>query len=308
MAAPSLTGVDLTAAPSLARFVELIRERWPTHMAFVGRNLAARSNAEIRFLDDMARRILIVSEGRTLAAIDSYRDVCAQYLRAEMEYRKKKRYVNDKFDDVVSSLYDHSDRMNSYMTGLLLSVIFWWQNSGPYYFLKTEFLTMFDEAFALVEVGPGHGLGSSLALELPNCTGITGLDISAESIAMTQACLRRFGHADRFFGKVGDICVDAPVRDADGMVISQVLEIVSDPVSALRNARASLRDGGLLFLNAPVNFAAPDHIRRWGSADEIDAILDRVGFKLVKQKRYAPSSIAGGETQGYSYVAVCSAV
>jgi SAM-dependent methyltransferase len=293
-------------ATHLATLTDRVKHIWPAHSAFIVRNLAARTPEEIAFLDDIARRILILTGGALDAAILSYKNTCAQYMKAEMLFRKQQHYANQRFDEVVAGLYDKQGEMHSYMTGLLLSVALWWQNSGPYFYFQKKFLPMFDGSFQLIEIGPGHGLGTSMALERPGCTRVVGLDISAESLEMTRRCLRLFGVEDRFVGRKLDICEAAPEGPADGVVVSQVLEIVSDPGLALANVHAALRPGGLLYLNAPVDFAAPDHIRRWRDSDQIDAILTRLGFEIHDRVVYRPSTVEESRDAGFSYVVVCA--
>lgn len=290
----------------LSKLTARLENNWPSHNAFISRNFGARTAEEIDFLDDIARRVLILNNKNVDAAVENYKDVCSQYIKLEIEFRKRKRYFNLRFDEVVSELYDKSVEMNSYMTGLLMSVVFYWQNSGPYYHYLNNYLPKFYREFELIEVGPGHGLGTLLALEHPNCARVTGLDISSESIAMTEKCLSQFGLGDRFTGYKGDICECPPEITADGAVISQVLEVVSDPKAALANIHAALRDNGILFVNAPVNFAAPDHIRRWHNSEQIDEILLDVGFEIHERQHFLPSTIGDATGKGYSYVVVCA--
>lgn len=295
----------LAGASNLAALISQVREIWPAHGAFIDRNLGMRTSEEIAFLDDIARRILILIAGDATAAVLSYKDTCAQYMKAEMAFRKQQHYANQRFEEVVAGLYDKRSEMNSYMTGLLLSVALWWQNSGPYFFFQRNFLPRFRNSFELIEVGPGHGLGTAMALECPECMRVVGLDISAESLDMTWRCLRQFGAEARFVGRRLDICERVPEGLFDGAIISQVLEIVSDPKLALANIRMALRSGGLLFINAPVDFAAPDHIRRWRSSEELDAILLGLHFNIIDRAIYRPSIVGNTQNAGYSYVAVC---
>jgi SAM-dependent methyltransferase len=195
--------------------------------------------------------------------------------------------------------------MHDYMIGLLVSLVFWWQNGAPLMHFRDAFLPLFRGPFRMLEIGPGHGIWTSFMLRQPGCAGVTGMDVSPKSLELTRACLDRFGLAAKFDALRGDICRPPAIeRTFEGAVVSQVLEIVSDPAAALRNLHGLLKPQGLLYLNAPVDFAAPDHIRRWHSSAEIDALAADAGFERVQAVSFLPTTLARTEKTGYSYVVI----
>jgi hypothetical protein len=88
--------------------------------------------------------------------------------------------------------------------------------------------------------------------------------------------------------------MDAPPRkDAfDIAVISEVLEHLEEPARALGGIRTALRPGGSVFINAPVNSPAPDHIYLWRSTDELLDFVREQGLAIDRVALFPQTGIS----------------
>jgi 2-polyprenyl-3-methyl-5-hydroxy-6-metoxy-1,4-benzoquinol methylase len=138
--------------------------------------------------------------------------------------------------------------------------------------------------FDHLEVGPGHGLFLAFATAHPRCARATGWDVSPTSIAATSAALAKLGITGRVTLVGQDVLEHAPTSDQfDSAIISEVLEHLEQPDIALRTLRDSLRPGGSIFINVPVNSPAPDHIFLWTTPAQVIDLIDKTGFQIREQ-------------------------
>ena len=93
-------------------------------------------------------------------------------------------------------------------------------------------------------------------------------------------------------GKVtsqGATVLVAPERsnEFDAAVISEVLEHLERPDAALRSLYSALKPGGRIFINAPINSPAPDHIYLWRDPEEFTSFFEGQGFE-IESKHFLP--------------------
>lgn len=128
----------------------------------------------------------------------------------------------------------------------------WWQQDGRY-FRSLQNLTPFRLSLiseligdlrdkVVLDLGCGGGLISVPLLDLG--AQVTGIDLSAESIAVATAAANGRGCF-----KVGDICsLDIPTDSVDCVIIADVLDHVPHFAQSLREASRVLKRNGKLFV------------------------------------------------------------
>jgi 2-polyprenyl-3-methyl-5-hydroxy-6-metoxy-1,4-benzoquinol methylase len=122
----------------------------------------------------------------------------------------------------------------------------------------------------------------------PRIKRLEAWDVSQSSIAATRRALDRLG-VDRPITLQQQDVLAAPPRHAefDSAIISEVLEHLERPELALATLRQALKPRGRLFINAPINSPAPDHIYLWKTTDEFVAFVAAQGFK-IQSSRFFP--------------------
>ncbi|MCK4709516.1 MAG: methyltransferase domain-containing protein, partial [Gammaproteobacteria bacterium] len=180
--------------------------------------------------------------------------------------------------------------MEPYMKGLLLSQVFWKNHTLVHQYFY-DFLVNHKQAGNYIEIGAGHGLFLAKACQiLPQDFKVNAWDISKSSLLETQNCLdkleieRSVNLIEQDFNKLGD-----DVEKADLLVFSEILEHLEDPNNVLKTLNGIVKKGGYLFLNAPINSPAPDHITNWRDADEMFGQVEDAGFEIIL-KQVIPST------------------
>jgi SAM-dependent methyltransferase len=267
--------------PSLARIVDAQKQAWPEHAKYLRARFAGDDPAALGRTDDIARLVLALSGDALPRYCGDYRWMCENFIQEEAFFRRHNRYRRTRFDQVERDIYSNRPYMARYVNGILLSQLLWRNHAAALDLFRTRFLPTLPDGYSHLEVGPGHGLFLAHAAADPRCRAATGWDVSAASIAATEAALRAFAVARPVMLTVQDVLgAPADPKAFDSAVISEVLEHLEDPAAALRTLLASLKPGGRIFVNAPVNSPAPDHILLWRDPAEITALIESIGFAI----------------------------
>src|SRR5262249_17338183 len=109
----------------------------------------------------------------------------------QVYFRRHKSYRHSRFEEVAGSVYFDDGYMRRYMHGLAVSTFLWPNHLA----MRDFFIRTFPRNLtgSYLEVGPGHGYYFLKAAELGKFDSMTGIDISASSVALTRDLLRHFG-------------------------------------------------------------------------------------------------------------------
>lgn len=261
---------------------------WPDHAGFIGKSLSGRSDAVLDVSERLSDAILKLAPGidggmATLAA--DYRFLCEDIvLPEEMHFRRNDRYRLSSFEDANRECYANAPFMDRYMNGLLLSDVLWSNHAHAFAYFVDTYLPRLPEDARHLEIGPGHGLLLYFAAASGRLSKIAGWDVSPTSIAKTRHALDLLGVTAPVDLTLQDLfAAPAPGEDAlfDGIVMSEILEHLEQPVAALRSAARWLAPGGLLWINVPANSPAPDHIFLFDGLDHAQSIAREAGLEVI---------------------------
>jgi hypothetical protein len=115
----------------------------------------------------------------------------------------------------------------------------------------------------------------------------TGWDISEASLSH-PCCCRNPGdqREDRTWPRSS---FSAPATHFSSITFSEVLEHLEQPLDALRTLYGLLGEGGRIYINAPVNSPAPDHIYLFSTPEQIVELVQQAGFKVI-DTLFAPAT------------------
>ena len=291
------------------RLIAAVLAAWPQHASFLERHFASCEADDAVFIDTLAGEVLALAGDDLAVFAADYRWMCALFLKHELQYRRSRQLRHALSEEIRSLYYDNAAEMSRYMHGLLVSQLTWPQHLGAQIIFKRQFLSMLADGYRYLEIGPGHGVTMAVVGADPHCASLSGYDISAASIALTRDALARLGVSRAVTLELQDICA-APRSGArfEAICISQVLELVSSPQAAIAHLAEALAPGGVLFVNAPVEIRAPDHIRAWHDGAEIDALLAGAGLKTIASHKVHVDRVARDDRHGYSYVSLARRV
>jgi ubiquinone/menaquinone biosynthesis C-methylase UbiE len=274
----------LTPYPAVKALVAAQLREWPDHAAVLDKSLAESDPAFLSRTDTLAQLILKVAGDDIDLHCANYHWMCDVYVEEHLFFRRNRRYRLQTFAEAVAEVYGNADYMSRYVQGTLLSQVFWHNHARAIDLFRTGFLTANKTNYEHLEIGPGHGLFLAYAASDPRSQAVTGWDVSESSLAATRTALTRMQISRPVSLVLQDVLQAPPEADRfDSIVVSEVLEHIERPHTALQMLMRALRPGGRVFINIPVNSPAPDHIYLWRDPAEITGLVRSVGFQIEEQ-------------------------
>lgn len=261
---------------------------FPEHERFLVKRFSAADDRELQFLEHIADLVMRVAEPSIEAVCADYRWLAQTVSEEEIHFRRKGRYRLSKFSDAVAEVYSNAPYMRRYMNGLLVTQLWWRNHSDVLRVFRDVFLRGNTTGFSHLEVGPGHGLFLYLAATAPGCAFAEGWDISPASIEATRSALSRMAAPEKITLQLSDLFAPHE-RRFDSIVCSEVLEHLEDPAAALRALTKLLSPNGRLFINAPANSPAPDHIYLFHNPEELVTMMEDSGLRIL-DTHFAPAT------------------
>lgn len=283
--------LNLEQYPHLSNLLARQIAAWPEHEGTLATSLGNRSLDVMRDTEESSALVTKIADhhfGSVDKICRDYRYFCQEMiLEAELFFRRHGRYERSKFSDAVRDIYSKPDVMEKYMNGLLLSGVFWHNHACALTFYKSQFLPMLPDHYRHLEVGPGHGALLYLTAMDPRSGRVSGWDVSEGAIAATRRTLQVIGIGDEV-ELVRQDMFDAPNHfdTFDSIVVSELLEHLEDPASALTSLIRYLRPGGRILVNMPANSPAPDHLYLIDKPAEMTDLMVAAGFEIEKSELF----------------------
>jgi 2-polyprenyl-3-methyl-5-hydroxy-6-metoxy-1,4-benzoquinol methylase len=273
---------NLEHFPSLNSICTAVLDVWPQHESFLSLRFVDPNEPTLPLAEEMARLVIQIAGHDMSAFSNGYRWTCENLLAESLHFHRTGGYRWSSFEDANREVYSRVDYMHKYLSGLLLSQVLWANQAKSFHVYVERFLTRIKPGSDYLEVGPGHGLLMYFAARSPLIGSITGWDVSESSLNMTRKTLETIGVKHQFTLELNNILEPSSVSGAyDAVVVSEVLEHLDRPSTALATVLQVLKPGGLAFFNVPVNSPAPDHIYYWGAPSEVEELVQSAGFKII---------------------------
>ena len=279
-----MTGGEMT----FERLSELAR----THSYFFS-DIWKRSREEfgpawVEEITDNVLRLFGIEENREWEAVlQGYAEFALDAMRNQKYFEANGRYRWSTLREIQTHYYDNEDHMmRNYLPGMYLSHYLWPHHFKLLTFFRIEVLPTFVRPPILFcDVGIGTGMYSREVLRaFPRIRG-KGFDISQYSVAFTRKLLQAYGVLDRYEFVIGDIfSAELPLQIADLVVSQEVLEHLEDPERFCRILYELTSDGGKAYITAAVNAGHSDHIYLFRSPEDVQAMLMKVGWRIVKSR------------------------
>lgn len=281
-----MTTIDAQAFPALGALLARQLAVFPQHAGYLSRRFKDAPADHLALSEEIASQVLRIAGDDLDEFLRDYAWLSNVVLEEELHFRRTSHYRLSSFEEAARTIYSDPVYMRRYMNGLLASQV-WWRNHteviGCY---RDVYLASLPPGFRHLEIGPGHGLFLYQTAVDPKCGSLTAWDISQTSLRNTREALDAMGVRRAVNLEARDLFED-PRGEFDSITFSEVLEHLEQPLQALRVLRGLLAPGGRLFVNAPVNSPAPDHIYLFRAPEEILAMVESAGFKVVDSRFFA---------------------
>lgn len=209
-------------------------------------------------------------------AIECYLQMLADVNYETVQFIQTGEYSSKSFAEVNRRVYGNPEVMEYYMHGLLLSQFLWAHHYHVLLFFHDMIRKHAPHIHRYLEIGGGHGLYLSEAMNLIGDQATFELvDISRSSIEMTRAMT---GISD-LSCHLTDVYEYRPALGYDFITLGEVLEHVEQPRLLLKKIHGLLNEEGRLLITTPTNAPAIDHIYLFRNAAEIREIITEAGFE-----------------------------
>lgn len=287
--------MNLAPYPDLERVVGEQLKAFPEHAGYLEKRFKDETPDALEFANTLAAMIERVCHGDLATVCGDYRWFSGILLEEEMFFRRNGRYRLSTFAQAAEEVYDNHEHMTRGMNGLLVSQLWWRNHTEVMRYFRDTFLGKAPDGFTHLEVGPGHGLLLALAASSGRCARAEGWDVSAASLTSTREALEGMGvPADKVTLKAVNIfdasdvtAQDLPEASFQSITFSEVLEHLEEPAQALRALARLLAPGGRIFVNAPVNSPAPEHIYLFRTPEEVEDMVRAAGLE-IEDSLFAP--------------------
>ena len=273
---------------TIPQIIELIQQQNPLHAKKLKRNLKSLSEDNVvhyqLFVDKYETYLKSIDKNLDFA-VDSYLKMISDFVLEQLRFIETGKYSNTSFEEVNNRVYNNPKVMEYFMNGLLLSQVLWKHHYLIYSFFTKNFPTYTKNIKNYLEIGGGHGLFISHAIDvLPVGTKFSLLDISPTSIEISKNFIGK-SNVNYILENIFNFEIN---QKYDFITMGEVLEHVENPVELLVKLKNLLNDLGTIFITTPTNAPSIDHIYLFSNAEEIRSIIDAAGLTVVDDiKAYA---------------------
>jgi len=143
-------------------------------------------------------------------------------------------------------------------------------------------LECFKKKSHFCDLGFGPGVLTAFILQQNASWRVDGVDVSQHCLYHAQRLLTKKEVIDRSELSVGDIrSLPYPDDTFDAVVAIEVLEHIPDPETGLLEALRVLKPGGYAITALPVQLPLLMHLYDFDSPDEVLALYEKVGLKII---------------------------
>ena len=219
-------------------------------------------------------------------AVNAYLAMCKNMMRCQIYFMKNGKYPASSAAVAFDDVYNNEESMKSYMFGLALSQFLWSTHYEMYSCLKNSLAIKSSEIKSYLEIGPGHGLFLSKALETLSVDAkLTAIDISPISINITKSIVNYFypeaqERVNFHTGDMLDLNLDGQF---DFIAMGEVIEHVNNPEVLLCKLYNLLSEGGHAFISTCVDCPAIDHVYHFKTVQEIRDMFTRCGLETTEE-------------------------
>jgi 2-polyprenyl-3-methyl-5-hydroxy-6-metoxy-1,4-benzoquinol methylase len=295
-----MTLVNEREYPKLTSLVGEVLAVWPDHKRYLETSLGSRDEILLSHseqLSEMICRLADDVDGGIHALASDYRFLCEDIVfPEEIYFRRNDCYRLERFEDAMRTVYNDASFMKRYMNGLLVSDVLWINHCRGLQHYAKVFLNSLKIGARLLEIGPGHGLLLYLATQNTNLGDLFAWDVSQSSLEMSERALKALGATKSVHFELRNI-LDTSIMDArnaslfDGIVFSEVLEHLENPVHAIRALFHLCKPDGRVWINVPANSPAPDHLYLVREPKQAEDLIRSVGFEIVEVAHFPMTGV-----------------
>jgi len=212
------------------------------------------------------------------------------YLKDKARFEKNGKYNNGSFDEIRENVYNNKKKMEEvYLPGMFLSYPFAAILYVKYNFYLKEFIPLLSKQSKGIDIGFGPGFYIWQSFKHCQDVSVTGYDISQYSVYFSNKLLKAMGvNANKYKLLIGNLCDGINDRDNsyDWCILTEVLEHVPEPITALAEIHKLLKPNGVLFMTTVIDSNHYDHLTNFSNLGEIERLIADAGLTLLRKNVY----------------------
>lgn len=266
------------------QILEIIKDQNPIHYKRLKKMLSEQdSEFKTRAEKFFAQYLNYLNKnGKDLNyGVNCYLKMLSDIAYEHIKFLEKGKYSSTSFEEVQQRVYSNPEVMEYYMHGLLLSQFLWEQHYQILKFFTKGIMQRRQQIYKYLEIGAGHGLYISEAINLlDKNTSFDLVDISETSLSMSKEFIAEKNRVN-FYKE--DIYLYDKVNYYDFVTMGEVLEHVEKPLELLIKINSLLCNGGEAFITTPTNAPAIDHITLFNNVQEIRDLLTDANLLIIEE-------------------------
>jgi len=203
--------------------------------------------------------------------------------RLQLKYEMTGHYTESEYSRALTNVYRNDQRMTDYMLGVACTQFAWPNHFELFRFFEDRFLKCIRPANVL-EIAPGHGLLGLTLLEHHASARLTGIDISPASVRLSGMIAEQFGQQRARYIEQNALELSHDFHDLfDTVICGELMEHLPAPLLLCQNIAKAMTPNAEAYVTAAITAEAPDHIYEFITEDEVIALYEEAGLKVVER-------------------------
>ncbi|MDR3611676.1 MAG: methyltransferase domain-containing protein [Ignavibacteriaceae bacterium] len=211
-------------------------------------------------------------------AVKCYIRMITEITLEMINYSRCGTYSNASYSDVEQRVYADNEKFNDFKISLFISELLWPQHFLIFLHFTKLFRQYGEKGNRFIDIGGSHGQYLQYIMNAPLkersallFTNPLSLDMVNWFVSSSEYDLIYEDSADKEFGKY------------DWVTMGETLEHTENPVKYISLAIQLLRRGGFLFVTAPINAPAIDHVFCYRNKEEVIALFKDKDLTLLDE-------------------------
>ena len=265
----------------LRQMIEIIEKSSPIHAKKIHKHLRYFDESFDLVFNDMINKFMLYLSDNSYDlhfATMCYLRMISDLTFEQINYLKNGCYSNSSFMEVKKRIYDNEEKLESFKMGLFISEILW-----PQHFLVFfEFIKLFNhygkKSGKIIDIGGAHGQYLNYVITNGNIEKPVLCYTNPVSLDMVNWFVPQSNYT-----MIEEDMVPEHAKQYDWVVMGEILEHTENPGKYIEYSISLLRNGGFLFITAPINSPALDHVYCFKSKEEVLSLFEDKGLVIVNE-------------------------
>ena len=265
----------------LAQMLEIIEELNPLHAKKIRKNSRLFNDEYDAIFAPMLEKFMRVLNDRSYDlrnAVECYLRMIVEITLEQINFIRNESYSNASYSEVEKRVFTDKDKFNSFTLALFISELLWPQHFLVYF----RFIHLFElyggKTERFVDIGGSHGQYINYVFNRSLIEKPFLLFSNPLSLAMVNWFV-----SPSDYEMMDEKSIYENMKEYDWVTMGETLEHTENPSKYIEIALRLLKKEGYLFVTAPINAPAIDHVFCFRSKGEVLSMFRDKGLTLVDE-------------------------